>query len=327
MDRSSRFFACHVAAALSLGCAALPAAAQAYPAKPIRIVVPFPPASGADVLARAVGTKLTERSGQQVLVDSRPGASGVIAAEIAAKAPADGYTLMLGTSSSHAINVSTRENLPYDPLRDFSPVSLVARMPMLVMAHPSVPVTNARELIALARARPGQLTFATAGNGTTAHLSGELFKSLARVDIVHVPYRGSPQAMLDAVAGQVSLAIAPILTGLPQVTAGKLKALAVTTAARSSSAPEVPTLADSGLPGYESTLWYGLFAPAGTPREVVGRLSGEVVAILGLPDVRDSLQKQGAEPAGNSPEAFTAFVKSEIAKWARVVKSAGLRAN
>jgi tripartite-type tricarboxylate transporter receptor subunit TctC len=312
---------------LLLGCAALPAAAQAYPAKPIRIVVPFPPASGADVLARAVGTKLTERSGQQVLVDSRPGASGVIAAEIVAKAPPDGYTLMLGTSSSHAINVSTRENLPYDPLRDFSAVSLVARMPMLVMAHPSVPVSNARELIAFVRARPGQLTFATAGNGTTAHLSGELFKSMARVDIVHVPYRGSPQAMLDAVAGQVSLAIGPILTGLPQVTAGKLKALAVTTAARSSSAPEVPTLAESGVPGYESTLWYGLFAPAGTPREVVGRLSGEVVAILGLSDVRGSLQQQGAEPAGNSPDAFTAFVKSEIAKWATVVKSSGLHAN
>ena len=327
MNGTALSFACHFAAALSLGFAAPPAAAQAWPVKPVRIVVPFPAASGADILARAVGTKLTERAGQQVLVDSRPGASGVIAAEIVVRAPADGYTLMLGTSSSHAINVSTRQNLPYDPLRDFSAVSLVARVPMLVMAHPSIPIANARELIAFARARPGQLTFATAGNGTTGHLAGELFKSMAGVDIVHVPYRGSPQALLDAVAGQVSLAIGPVLTGLPQVKAGKLKALAVTTPARSASAPEVPTLADSGLPGYEATLWYGLFAPAATPREIVGRLSGEVVAILGLPDVRASLQTQGAEPGGNSPDAFTAFVKSEIEKWTKVVKSAGLRAD
>jgi tripartite-type tricarboxylate transporter receptor subunit TctC len=234
---------------------------------------------------------------------------------------------MLGTSSSHAINVSLRQKLPYDPLRDFSPVSLVARVPMLVMAHPSLPVKNAKELIAFARARPGQLNFGTAGNGTTAHLAGELFKSMARVDIVHVPYRGSPQALLDAVSGQVSLVIAPTLTGLPQVTAGRLRALAVTTPRPSSIAPDVPTLAEAGLPGYEATLWYGLFAPAGTSREIVGRLSGEVVAILALADVRESLQQQGAEPAGNSPEEFAAFVKSEIAKWAEVVKTSGARAD
>jgi len=326
MNPMSRWV-CLSAAAVFLGCPALQAAAQAYPVKSIRLVVPFPPASGADILARAVGTKLTGRWGQQVLVDSRPGASGVIAAEIVVKAPADGYTLMLGTSSSHAINVSLRQKLPYDPLRDFSPVSLVARVPMLVMAHPSLPVKNAKELIAFARARPGQLNFGTAGNGTTAHLAGELFKSMARVDIVHVPYRGSPQALLDAVSGQVSLAIAPTLTGLPQVNAGRLRALAVTTPRPSSIAPDVPTLAESGLPGYEATLWYGLFAPAGTSREIVGRLSGEVVAILGLADVRESLQQQGAEPAGNSPEEFAAFVKSEIAKWAEVVKTSGARAD
>jgi len=317
---------CVSAAAVVLGCPALQAAAQSYPVKSIRLVVPFPPASGADILARAVGTKLTGRWGQQVLVDSRPGASGVIAAEIVVKAPADGYTLMLGTSSSHAINVSLRQKLPYDPLRDFSPVSLVARVPMLVMAHPSLPVKNAKELIAFARARPGQLNFGTAGNGTTAHLAGELFKSMARVDIVHVPYRGSPQALLDAVSGQVSLVIAPTLTGLPQVNSGRLRALAVTTPRPSSIAPDVPTLAEAGLPGYEATLWYGLFAPAGTPREIVVRLSGEVVAILALADVRESLKQQGAEPAANSPEEFAAFVKSEIAKWAEVVKTSGARA-
>lgn len=318
---------CLIIAAAFLGCTALQAAAQAYPIRPIRLVVPFPPASGADILARVVGTKLTERWGQQVLVDSRPGASGVIAAEIVLKAPADGYTLMLGTSSSHAINVSLRQKLPYDPLRDFSPVSLVARVPLLVMAHPSVPVKNAKELIAFARARPGQLTFGTAGNGTTAHLAGELFKSMARVDMMHVPYRGSPQALLDAVSGQVSLAIAPTLTGLPQVNSGRLRALAVTTPRPSAIAPDVPTLAEAGLPGYEATLWYGLFAPAGTPREIVVRLSGEVVVILALADVRESLKQQGAEPAGNSPEEFAAFVKSEIAKWAGVVRASGARAD
>ncbi len=326
MNRGLRLV-CLIAAAAFQGCAALQAAAQAYPVKSIRIVVPFPPGSGADILARAVGTKLAERWGQQVLADSRPGASGVIAAEIVLKAPADGYTLMLGTSSSHAINASLRQKLPYNPLRDFSPVSMVARVPMLMMAHPSVPVNNARELIAFARARPGQLTFGTAGNGTTAHLAGELFKSMARVDMVHVPYRGSPQALVDAISGQVSLAIGPILTGLPHVKSGKLKALAVTTPKSSPSAPDVPALAEAGLPGYEATLWYGLFAPAGTPREIVARLSGEVVAILGLADVRESLKQQGAEPAGSSPEAFAAHVGSEIAKWAKVVKTSGARAD
>ncbi len=316
-----------LAAAAFLGYPAPQAMAQTYPARPIRIVVPFPPGSGADILARAVGTKLTERWGQQTLVDSRPGASGVIAAEIVIKTPADGYTLMLGTSSSHAINMSLRRNLPYDVIRDFSPVSLVARVPMLVMAHPSVPVRNARDLIALARARPGLLTFSTAGNGTTAHLAGELLKSMARVDLVHVPYRGSPQALLDAMSGQVSLSLGPILTGLPHVNSGKLRALAVTTPRPSPSAPDIPPLAEAGLPGYEATLWYGLFAPAGTPREIVARLSGEVVAILGLADVRDSLKQQGADPAGNSPEEFSAFVKSEIAKWAGVVKTSGARAD
>jgi tripartite-type tricarboxylate transporter receptor subunit TctC len=318
---------CVVAVALSLAGTTVQAVAQAYPVKPIRIVIPFPPGSGADILARAVGTKLTGRWGQQVLVDPRPGASGVIASQIVLAAPADGYTLMLGTSSSHAINVSTRRNLPYDPARDFTPVSLVARVPMLMTAHPSVPVKNVKELIAFARARPGQLTFATAGNGTTGHLAGELFKSMAGVDIVHVAYRGSPQALLEAVSGQVSMTISPILTALPQVTAGKLRALAVTTPKSSPSAPDVPALADAGLPGYEATLWYGLFAPAHTPREIIVRLGGEVVAILGLADVRESLQQQGAEPEGLSPDEFAEFVKSEIAKWAKVVKMSGATVN
>ena len=326
MNRNS-LTVCLIVAAAFPGCTALQAAAQAYPVKPVRIVVPFPPGSGADIIARTVGVKLTEKWRQQVLVDSRPGASGIIASEIVSRAAPDGYTLMVGTSSSHAINVSLYSRLPYDAVRDFAPVSLIARVPLMVAVHPSVPANSIRELIALARARPGQLNFGSAGTGTTTHLSGELFKTMAGVNIVHIPYRGSPQALTDAVSGQVSMVFAPTLTALPQVQSGRLKALAMTTSARSSSAPEVPTVAESGLPGYEATLWYGFFAPGGTPREIVEQLSKEVVAILGLSEVRDSLRQQGAEPAGNSPEEFAGHVKSEIAKWAKVVKISGARAD
>ena len=324
MDPISRF-ACLFAAAAFLGSLAPQTAAQAYPARPIRIVVPFPPGSGADIIARTVGVKLTEKWRQQALVDSRPGASGIIAAEIVARSAPDGYTLMVGTSSSHAINMSLYSRLPYDAVRDFAPVSLIARVPLMVAVHPSVPAKSIKELIALAKKQPGQLNFGSAGTGTTTHLSGELFKTMAGVNIVHIPYRGSPQALTDAVSGQVSMVFAPTLTALPQVQAGRLKALAVTTAARSSTVPEVPTVAESGVPGYEATLWYGLFAPGAAPREIVVQLSNEVVAILRLDDVRESLKKQGAEPAGNSPEEFAAHVSSEIAKWARVVKISGAR--
>lgn len=319
---------CRIAVALSVAGVAPQALAQAYPVKPVRIVIPFPPGSGADILARAVAMKLTERSGQQVLVDPRPGGSGIVAAELVLKAPADGYTLIVGTSSTHAISVSLRRNLSYHPVRDFVPISKIAVVPMLMTVHPSVPVKNVKEVIAFARVRPGQIAFATAGVGTTGHLAGELFKSMARVDILHVAYRGSPQALVETVAGQVSMAISPILTALPQVTAGRLRALAVTTPRSSPSAPNVPPLAAAaGLPGYEATLWYGLFAPAGTPGEVVTRLSGEVVAILGLNDVGESLKKQGAEPEGMTPDAFAAYQKSEVAKWAKVVKEAGVTVN
>jgi len=326
MNQMSRLV-CLFAAAAFLGCPALHAAAQAYPVKPIRIVVPFPPGSGADIIARTVGAKLTEKWRQQALVDSRPGASGIIAAEIVARSAPDGYTLMVGTSSSHAINMSLYSRLPYDAVRDFAPVSLIALVPLMVAVHPSVPAKSIKELIALARVRPGQLNFGSAGTGTTTHLAGELFKTMAGVNIVHIPYRGSPQALTDAVSGQVSMVFAPTLTALPQVQAGRLKALAMTTSARSSTVPEVPTVAESGVPDYEATLWYGLFAPSGAPREIVAQLSNEVVAMLRLDDVRESLKRQGAEPAGNSPEEFAAHVKSEIAKWAKVVKISGARAD
>jgi tripartite-type tricarboxylate transporter receptor subunit TctC len=324
MIRSAR----RTAAALFLAGAAPLALAQAYPVKPVRIVIPFPPGSAADILARAVASKLTERSGQQVLVDPRPGGSGIVAAELVLKAPADGYTLIVGTSSTHAISVSLRRNLSYHPVRDFVPVSKMAVVPMLMTVHPSVPVKNVKDVIAFSRARPGQIAFATAGVGTTGHLAGELFKSMARVDILHVAYRGSPQALIETVAGQVSMAISPILTALPHAKAGKLRPLAVTTPRASSSAPEVPPLAvAAGLPGYEATLWYGLFAPAGTPQEIVTRLSGEVVSILELSDVGESLRKQGAEPEGLTPDTFAAYQRSEVAKWAKVVKEARVTVN
>ena len=327
MNSTSRIL-CLVAAALSLAGAAAQAVAQNYPVKPVRIVIPFPPGSGADILARAVAAKLTERSGQQVLVDPRPGGSGIVAADITLKAPADGYTLMVGTSSTHAISLSVRRNLPYHPVRDFMPISKIAVVPMVVTVHPSLPVKSAKQLIAFARARPGEINFATAGVGTTGHLAGELFKSMARVDIVHVAYRGSPQALVETVAGQVSMAISPILTVFPHVSAGRLRALAVTTPRSSPTAPDVPPLAvAAGLPGYEATLWYGLFAPAGTPREIVNRLSGEVVAILQLNDVGETLRKQGAQPEGMTPDQFAAYQQSEIAKWAKVVKESGITVN
>ncbi|HEY7655632.1 MAG TPA: tripartite tricarboxylate transporter substrate binding protein [Burkholderiales bacterium] len=317
-----------VMAALSLAGAAVQAAAQSYPVKPVRIVIPFPPGSGADILARTVAAKLTERAGQQVLVDPRPGGSGIVAADLVLKAPADGYTLIVGTSSTHAISVSTRRDLPYHPVRDFVPVSKIAVVPMLMTVHPSVPVKNAKEVIAFARARPGQIAFATAGVGTTGHLAGELFKSMARIDILHVAYRGSPQALIETVAGQVSMAISPILTSLPHAKAGRLRPIGVTTPQSSPTAPEVPPLAvAAGLPGYEATLWYGLFAPTGTPREIVNRLSSETVTILGLPDVGETLKRQGAQPEGMTPDQFAAYQKSEIEKWAKVVKESGITVN
>jgi tripartite-type tricarboxylate transporter receptor subunit TctC len=319
--------ACILGVAAVLSGAVPQAIAQEYPSKPIRIVVPFPGGSGADMLARAVAAKLTGRWRQQVLADPRPGATGIIAAQIVLATPADGYTLMLGTSSSHAISMSVHRDLPYHAVRDFAPVSMIAVVPMLMVVHPSVPVKSVKEYIALARAQPGQLTLGSSGVGSTTHLAGELFTSMSGIKTVHVPYKGSPQALIETVSGQVSTLFCPILTGLPHVTSGKLRALAVTTPKRSSTAPELPTVAESGLAGYEATLWYGLFARAGTPREIVSRLSKEVIAILELSDVRESLKNQGAEPGGMTPAEFAAYQKAEIEKWARVVKASGTQIN
>ena len=301
------------------------AMAQSYPAKPIRIVVPFPPGGIADLFARVIGQKFGEAWGQPAVVENRPGAGGNIGAEIVAKSPPDGYTLVTGSIGTHAVNVSLFSKLPYDPIRDFAPVSLIMEAEGLLVVHPSVPVKSVKELIALAKARPGQLAYASAGHGTAAHLSGELFKSMAKVDMVHVPYKGNVPAITDLMAGQTSLLYATMPTVLPQVQAGRLKALAVTSSTRSPAAPELPTIAEAALPGYSVTNWIGFFAPAGTPRDVVVKLNAEVVRVMQAPEIQKRLLNEGAKFTPWTPDEFAGFVKSEIAKWAKVVKEAGIR--
>jgi len=299
--------------------------AQTYPAKPIRIVVPFPAGGIADLFSRHIGQKLTDTWGQPVIVDNRPGAGGNIGAEIVAKSPPDGYTLVMGSIGTHSVNVSLFSKLPYDPLRDFAPVALVMEAEGLLVMHPSVPVKSVKELVALARARPGQVAYASAGHGTASHLAGELFKSMAKVDMVHVPYKGNVPAITDLIGGQTSLLFATMPTVLPQVQAGRLKALAVTGSVRSPAAPKLPTIAEAALPGYSVTNWIGLFAPAGTQRDIVVKLNGETVRIMQAPEIQKRLLAEGAKFTPTTPDQFTAFVKSEIAKWAKVVKEAGIR--
>jgi len=299
--------------------------AQAWPSKPIKYVVPFAPGGTTDILARTVGEKLSIALGQPVVVENKPGAGGGVGADFTAKAAPDGYTIMGGTISTHAINASLYSNLPYDPVKDFAAITLIARVPNLLVINPDIKAKNVAELIALMKANPGKFTFASSGNGTSQHLSGELFKSMAGVDMQHIPYKGSPPALQDVVGGQVSMTFDNITTAWPLAKAGKLRPLAVTTAKRSSIAPEVPTLAESGLPGFEVGSWQGVFAPAGTPPEIVKRLNAEIVKILNMPDVKERLVALGAEPVGDTPEQFSAYVKSEVAKWSDIVKKSGAK--
>jgi tripartite-type tricarboxylate transporter receptor subunit TctC len=315
----------HFLATVGLLFAASWVAAQSYPAKPIRIIVPFPAGGIADLFGRVIGQKFSEAWGQPVVVDNRPGAGGNIGAEIVAKSPPDGYTLVTGSIGTHAVNVSLFSKLPYDPIRDFAPVSLIMEAEGLLVVHPSVPARSVKDLIALARSRPGQLSYASAGHGTAAHLAGELFKSMAKVDMVHVPYKGNVPAITDLIAGQTSLLFATMPTVLPQVQAGRLRALAVTSSARSPAAPQLPTIAEAALPGYSVTNWIGIFAPAGTPREVVLKLNGEIVRTMQAPDIQKRLLNEGAKFTPWSPDQFASFVNAELAKWAKVVKEAGIR--
>ena len=298
----------------------------AFPVKPIRIIVPSAPGSGPDIMARAIGQKLTEYLGQPVVIDDKPGAGGIIGAETAAKSAPDGYTLIMANAGSHAVNASLYAKLPYDPVRDFAPITLVAMAPNILIVHPTLPAKSARELIALAKSRPGELTFGSGGNGSTAHLSGEMFRTMAGINIVHIPFKGSPAAVVGVIAGQIAMAFPNIPPALPHVRSGKLKALAVTTAKRSAAVPELPTVAESGLPDYAATAWFGLLAPAGTQGAIVAKLNAATVKSVHLRDMQDRLAAEGTEAVGNSPEQFAQIIRTDIAKWAKVVKASGAKA-
>jgi tripartite-type tricarboxylate transporter receptor subunit TctC len=298
---------------------------QAWPSKPIKWVVPFAPGGTTDILARTVGEKIAISLGQPVIIENKPGAGGGLGAEFTAKAAPDGYTIMGGTISTHAINASLYKNLPYDPVKDFVAITLIARVPNMLVINPAVPAKDVKELIALLKANPNKYSFASSGNGTSQHLSGELFKTMSGTEMQHIPYKGSPPALQDVMGGQVTMTFDNITTAWPLAKAGKLRALAVTTAKRSSVAPEVPTLAESGLPGFEVGSWQGVFAPAGTPPDIVKRLNTEIVKALNLPDVREKLGGLGAEIVADSPEEFSALVKAEVVKWADVVKKSGAK--
>jgi len=301
------------------------AGAQAWPSKPVKWIVPFAPGGTTDILARVVGEKLAFALGQPVVIENKPGAGGGVGADFVAKAAPDGYTIMGGTISTHAINASLYSNLPYDPVKDFVAITLIARVPNMLVINPQIPANNVKELIVLLKANPGKYSFASSGNGTSQHLSGELFKTMAGVDMQHIPYKGSPPALQDVVGGQVAMTFDNITTAWPLAKGGKLKALAVTTAKRSAVAPDVPTLAESGLVGFEVGSWQGVFAPAGTPPAIVKRLNNEIVKILRLPDVQEKLVGLGAEPVGDTSEEFTALVKAEGVKWADIVKKSGAK--
>ncbi len=299
--------------------------AQAYPVKPIRLVVPFPPGGATDILARAVAQKLTDAWGQSVIVDNRPGAGGNIGSELVAKAAPDGYTLEMGTVGTHAINASLYSKMPYDHVRDFAPVILVAGVPNVLVVNPGLPVNSVQELIAYAKANPGKLNFASSGSGTSIHLAGELFKVMAGVQMTHVPYKGSSPALQDLLGGQVQLMFDNLPPSLPHIKAGKLRALGVTSATRAPALPDVPTIAESGLPGFEASSWFGVLAPAGTPPAIIAKLNAEIAKWLDTPEAKEKMLALGANAAGGTPEDFAKHIAAETAKWAKVVKESGAK--
>ena len=312
-----------VAAAWLAPASAQPAS-HPYPAKPIKIVVPFPAGGIADLYARLIGARLSDTWGQPIVIENRTGAGGNIGADAVAKSAPDGYTLVTGSFGTHAVNVSLFATMPYDPVRDFAPVALMLEAEGLLVVHPSVPAQSVLDLIAYARAHPGRLTFASAGMGTSSHLAGELFKTMARIEMTHVPYKGNVPAITDLLAGQTTLLFATMPTVLPHAKAGKLRALATIGSVRSAAAPELPTVAET-LPGFEVNNWVGLFAPAGTPADIVRKWNVEVNKIMQGADLKQRLLAEGARFAPNTPDQFSEFVKSEIAKWAPVVKASGAR--
>jgi tripartite-type tricarboxylate transporter receptor subunit TctC len=312
------------AAALAAMVAAAPAQGQSYPTKPIRIVAPSTPGDAPDVIARLVADKLSAALGQQVVVDNKPGAGGVVGSESVAKSPPDGYTLIMGNAGSHGINAAVYSKLPYDIQRDFAPVSQVAIAPNVMVINPSVPANSVAEFIAYAKSQPGKLSYASGGNGSSAHMSMELFKAMAGIDVQHIPYKGSSPALTDLIGGQVAVFIGNMPPTVPHIKAGKLRALAVTTKSRSALMPELPTIADT-LPGYETVAWFGVLAPAGTPPEIVNRLSVEIGRIARSPEMREKLVAMGAEPVGGTPEEFKAVIDRDIAKWKPLAQKVGIK--
>ena len=307
---------------------ALPATAAAadFPSKPAKIIVAFPPGAATDIVGRILAQKLTEMWGQSVIVDNRAGASGTIGTDVVAKSPADGYTMLLGTLGNLAANPSLYRNLPFDMGRDFIPVSLVVMVNFVMVAHPALPVKTVKELIALAKAKPGELNYSSSGAGGLPHLAGELFKSMAGVNVLHISYKGSVPSFTDLLGGRISYSIDNLPLALPYIKSGRLRALAVVGPRRQPMLPDVPTMVEAGIPGYELTNWFGLMLPAGTPRDVVQRINADVAKVLKMPDVRERLLGMAAEPVGSTPEQFSVFLKSETEKWAKVIKDGGITA-
>ncbi len=318
-----RLFSLTLAAAFALG--AVHAQGQNFPSRPIRFVVPNPPGGGNDLLAREIGQELTKRLGQPVLVDNRPGAGGNIGAEIVAKAPLDGYTILMA-ANTFVMNPSMVKQLPFDVQRDFAPVTLAAAIPLALVVHPELPAKNVRELIAYAKANPGKLNYATPGSGTPQHLAVELFKTMTNIDMVHVPFKGAGQMVPEVLAGRVQVLFGAINSLLPHMKTGRLRALAVGSAKRAAVAPEVPTMSEAGVPGYQVDVWFGILAPGGTPSEIVNKLNSEIVAALRTPEVRERLAAQGLETIGSTPEEFAAVIRNDLPRWAKVVKDAGIKA-
>ena len=318
----NKIFFCLLTSACFLDIAV--ANAQQYPSRPIRFIVPFPPGGSTDLLARYLAPQLTQALGQTVVVDNRAGAGGVIGAELAARAPADGYTIVLGSPGPLTINPNL-QRVPYDTLRDFSPITLATISPFTLVVHPSLPVNSVKDLLALAKAKPGSLNYGSAGNGSVGHFSSEQFKALAGVDIVHVPYKGSSAARTDILGGQVQMMFDAITTMAANARAGKVKALASTGKSRSSVTPDVPTLNEAGVPGYETTIWLGLMAPAATPRPILDRLSLEVNKVVHSPEVQAAWAKQGAVPMGMTVDQFETFLRADIVKWSKLVKETGMK--
>ena len=304
---------------------AIHAHAQTYPAKPVRVIVPYPPGGGNDTLGRLFAAKLSDRMGQQFVVENRPGAGAMIGTEAAAKSPPDGYTILLSSIATHALSPNLYSRVPYDPVRDFAPITLLGIAPTVLVVPADLPAKNLQELIAAARAKPGSLAYASGGNGTPPHVNAEVFKAVAGVDLLHVAYKGGGPALIDLIAGRVQVMLDTAASAMPHVRSGKVRAIAISAPKRSPELPELPTFAEAGLPGYDTNAWYSMHAPAGTPSEVVRRLNAELVAILKDADILARFKQLTTDPVGNSPEEFTAFVRSELDKYAKVIKAAGIK--